>query len=412
MARPQSASATRSERTGGSCATARLKIWFLAYLFFGFAISGLLAVQLPLIIASDGHRPFRVGAVIACQNGGIVLAPLLGWIADRLRAWKAVLVGGLALIGISFASLAVERSLNGLLVTGVLLGIGAGACNTMTILLVTRATPRDDWAVEFATLQMLGATGSVVGFAVAGLIGSRTGTLTAAGLSILAMVAATRAPAGDAGSPGSERAVASASHDSPLLCFAVFLTTWLLFSISVSGFSSFYPITMARNFGVGVAESSAVLALATLTSLPLYGAVGRHVRRSGAAGLLAAGVAGRASALVVLATLALVHDAPSVVAIGCAGVFQAIWPMIGVTSSELSARLVPRHEGVAIGVFQATGSVASAIGALLSGYVADRYGYQDVLGVTAAVAVAAVICGLGLCRVARTALPVSGGPAD
>ena len=355
-------------------------------------------IQLPLVIASAGHRPFRIGAVIACQNGGIVLAPLWGWLAERLRALKATFIGSFALIGVSFASFAFGQSLADLLVSGFLLGLGTGACNTMVILLVTNSAPRHSWSARIATLQMLGAIGSVLGLGLAAVISSRAGMITAFLLSILAITVASCAPSAKLPSGWVAPVLLTASEKPSRAKFVAFLVTWFSFSLAVSEFSSFYPITMGHDFGVSVSRSAGMLSFATLASLPLYCIVGRVAQRLGSIGLFTLGVSGRAVCVIVLATLPTGHSVLSVVALGCAGVFQIMWPLIGTASSELAVRLAPAQGGVAVGLFQAIGSVASAIGALLSGFVADRYGYGDVLGVASAVAIFSAILSLVLFR--------------
>jgi predicted MFS family arabinose efflux permease len=77
-----------------------------------------------------------------------------------------------------------------------------------------------------------------------------------------------------------------------------------------------------------------------------------------------------------------------------AGLFQAIWPLIGVGSNDLAARLAPGSQGAAVGSYNAAGALASSCGALLSGLMAEMFGYRHVCELAAGTALAALACGL------------------
>ena len=372
-----------------------LETWFLAYLVFGFTLPGLTAILLPLVVVEAGHRPFRIGAVVACQNWGLLTAPFWGWTADRFAAWRPTFAFGLGLTAAAFAGLAFERRLPLLLASGVLLGIGSGACNTVAILLVTRTARPSLWSGKLATLQWLGAVGTVAGLATAGLVGARAGMILAGLLTLPAILLAClpRTPCPE---PAAAKPIHRQGH---LALFAMFLLAWFLLSVSIATFSSLYPITMHRRFGVEVGPSSIVLAAATFVSLPLYGLAGRLDPVS----MFASGVLGRCTALFGLAALSLAHDRNPLAALVCAALFQAVWPLLGVGSSALAATLTPPGKGAAIGLFQATGAIGSGAGALLAGSMADLYGYRNVFPAAAAVAILAVLISLLLGRLHRRA---------
>ena len=384
MGWPRSIPATDPDRARA------LETWFLAYLVFGFTVPGLTAILLPLVVVDAGHRPFRVGAVVACQNWGVLSAPLWGWAADRFAAWRPTFALGLGITAAGFAGLAFERSLSALLACGVMLGIGTGACGTLAILLVTRTAPPGLWSRKLAALQWLGGVGTVAGLATAGVVGARVGMVLAGLLTLPAIVLAWSTPVGRLEPP----VVTRADGKGHLAVFGVFLLAWFLLSVSIATFASLYPITMHRRFGVDVGPSSFVMAAATLVGLPLYALAGRLEP----ARVFASGALCRCVALLGLAAMSLAHDLDPVAALVCAALFQAVWPLLGVGSSALAATLTPRGKGAAIGVFQATGAIGSGAGALLAGLIADVAGYRNVFPAAAAVAILAVATSLLLGR--------------
>ena len=374
-----------------------LETWFIAFLMFGFAVPGLSAILLPLVVIDAGHRPFRVGAVVAFQNWGIVLSPLWGWAGDRFAARRAIFLGALATLSTALLGLAFGRSLSSLLACGFLLGVGTGACNTLAVLLVIKTTSPHEWGSKLAALQLLGAVGTVMGLAMAGFIGPRSGMLAAAFLAMLAVAIASARPIGEPADRSPQHPMqAPPAGATRWVAFALFLQAWFLLSVSVAAFAALYPITMAETFGVGVRWSSTVMAAATLASLPLYGLTGRGIARLGPMKLFLAGAATRCLALAGMTLFSLARHDAATPALWCAVLFQAAWPLIGVASSDLAAVLAPRGRGTAVGVFQAAGAVGSGAGALLGGSVADLYGYPDVLRLATIVAIASMMCGLVL----------------
>src|SRR5262245_19972057 len=55
-----------------------------------------------LVVTGSGRTATQIGAVIAAQNVGTLFAPLWGWVADRLRAYRAIFFSGFALLAGGF----------------------------------------------------------------------------------------------------------------------------------------------------------------------------------------------------------------------------------------------------------------------------------------------------------------------
>ncbi len=381
--------------------------WYASNAAVGFAVPGLAAIIIPLIVVRTGHEPIRVAAVVAAQNWGVLLAPVWGWLADRERVRPAVLFAGLLCIAAGFAGLASTRSLWLLLGASFAIGTGTGAFNTTAIILITRFRPVCEWGPRLAWLQTFGAIGTTAGLGAAGLIAPRTG----AAVAMVLMLAAAPMAMANVNSPlmrtlKDRRPGPAAQVIDPDRApgFALFLAAWFFLSLAVSVFASLYPITMQQSFGVSVRASSSAVAAATLVSLPLCMGAGVLVARLGSARVLLLGLLFRFGALLGLVLIGLAHAGPWLPAILLAALFQAVWPLLGVASNDLAASLAPFGRGVAIGVFNAVGALSSGIGALLAGLMAELFGYQHVIGLAAGMALVAVLLGLGLLRSHRRAM--------
>ncbi len=381
--------------------------WHVSYAMFGFLVPGLSSILLPLLVVDVGHRPFRVGSVVAAQSWGMLLAPVWGWYAGRFRSYRTLLVMGLLCLGCGFAAFSVARSLPALFGASFVIGVGTGGCGTVASLLIVDANPVGEWGRGIGRLQLWGAAGTILGFAVAGRMPADDAALLGCILVVPAiMLAARRLPphpltdgrqAIRHGRVVDEGSGVPGRHVRPPL-FALFLVTWSLFSLAVSAFPALFPITMFRAFSVRVHVSVDTVAIATMISLPLYGVAGRLVGRHGAVRIFAAGVLIRLLCLAMLAALTALHWQTMLPVLLLVGLFQGIWLLLGVSSSELAALLAPGPEGTAMGLFNATGAFASGIGAMLSGLVADVSGYRSIGVWAAGVALLAFALSLMLTR--------------
>ena len=70
-----------------------------AFLIYGALVPGLTVILLPVIVVEAGHRPFRIGAIVAALSAGSLFSPMWGWIADRMRASVVPLPLGFAFVG-------------------------------------------------------------------------------------------------------------------------------------------------------------------------------------------------------------------------------------------------------------------------------------------------------------------------
>lgn len=337
----------------------------------GFLIPGVAAIELPLVIVQAGHRPFRVGAVLALQNAGIMLAPLWGLFADRQRSARAASLPGYAALLVGFGLFAGCRGLDALLLAGFFLGTGYGAAQTGLALAVARRGAM----AAFGRMQLAAAIGMAGGFFAAATLLAHDAMLAAAFVTVTgdALALARRERVADATLRVKPPAIR-------MRRFALSLAmTWLLFSVAVALFASQYTLVMARSFGVGRHAASLAMAMGTLVGLPLYALAARARTQRTVARFVLGGFVVRASSLAALALLARADGSSPTAPLLVATLFQAIWPLIGVGATEIAASVTPKSQGFAIGAMNGIGALARAIGALVAGVVAERFGYPAVL---------------------------------
>jgi len=384
--------------------------WYGAYAILGALASGLAVISIPLAVVAGGGSATQIGSAIAAQNIGALFAPFWGTVADRSRAYRAVFFAGFVLIGIGFLGFSTLHGMRAWLASAFLIGFGTGASNTVATLFVVEFNPKSEWSQRISWLQTFNALGSVLGMAVAGLLAPRIGTFVAALLVIPAIIMGGRGlpvPGGKFHMPrphlsgaelrqllhhaGPNGATVVAHLHRPSWResgaifralgsgFGLFLACWFLFSLAVSSFASLYPVLMQKSFGISVAQSALLMSIATAVSIPLYNLAGRLATRRGPARVLGIGIAGRMLGLGGMAAVAYLHFGAAILpVIVLFGVYQGIWPLLSVASNSLAAGLAPFGEGAAMGLFNAVAAIASAVGAVAGGKVADVFGYPSV----------------------------------
>jgi MFS family permease len=404
--------------------------WYGAYAILGMLTSGLAVIAIPLVVTGGGGSATEIGTAIAAQNIGALFAPFWGAIADKFKSYRVIFFLGFILIGLGFLDLSALHGLAAWSAGAFLIGFGTGASNTVASLFVVEFTPQAEWGPRISWMQTFNAAGSVLGMALAGLLAPRLDTLLAALLVIPALIMGGRGlpvPRGRFHIPhprlhasqfvrllhrsGPNAAGVIAALHRPRIGdfrairmamttgFGLFLAAWFLFSLAVSSFASLYPVLMERSYGIAVAQSALLMSIATALSIPLYNYAGRLVTRRGPIFTLGIGIGGRMIGLAGLGALALMHVGWAILpVILLFGLYQGIWPLLSVASNDLAAGLAPFGEGAAMGLFNAAAAIASAIGALSGGAIADQFGYGAVSLFAAAVALLALACLVPLSR--------------
>lgn len=408
--------------------------WYGAYALLGALASGFIPILAPLVMDARGASATLIGAVMAALNLGLLSCPVWGSLADGRRAYRLVFSIGFVLLGLAIGAFTLNGSPTVELGLGFIMGLGIGASNTVANLFVVEFYPRSEWDSRIGALQTFNAMGQVVALVLAGMLLPRMGLLFAAALALPAIVLAnfglpvTRMPSGGHSLSAIEAKAGYLIRHSELWAgslfhhverprlptartlrvafsgnFGRFLAGWLILSFGISAFFALYPVLMREAFAIRPAASSTLYAGAAAFSIVLYGPAARYSNRLGAATVYRAGVWCRVVTLAGMVALAYV--APPFRFIGiiaCFTVFQLAWPLLSVSGTDLAAGLATMPQGEAMGLFGASGALASAAGALAAGVVAQTLGY----GATIVLATVAVMASVAPVR--QLATPAEG----
>ena len=388
--------------------------WFLAYACLGVVQGGMLPLLLPLSAGGSTHA----GTIVGVMNLAGLTAPFWGHLADRRRLHRQVLLAGMLLV---LAPLLLMPAVLGLPLKAALagvLGLGFAAANTVSNMFIVEVRPKEEWDARIGALQALGGLGQVSGLLLAGFIGGRyalafgvaAGLVAAAvpiawmtlrGIQVpVARTTATAHPAlgGESWASAPQRLFHVLSWRGFLtllhemeMPFARLLGVWFIAFVAISAVLTMFPLSLIRAFGVSVRLPASTYAFAAAVSLFLYPLAASAAKKHGARRVLRAGFGARTVAIAIL-TAAFVSQAHNVPLVLTGFVITVMaWPLLGVSGTALAAELAPGEKGEALGLFNASSSLAGAIGAFLGGWATEAFSYGTVCLISTIVVTLAVV---------------------
>jgi len=393
--------------------------WFLAYACLGIVQGGMLPVLLPLSAGGSTHA----GTIVGVMNFAGLTAPFWGHLADRRRVHRQVRLAGMLAALVPLVLMPVQLSLTLKAALAALLGLGFAAANTVANMFIVEVWPKEEWDARIGALQAVSGLGQVVGLLLAGFIGGRYALAfgVSAGLVASAVpiawltlrnvhvpiprnTATAHPPLGGegwCGAPARHFHLPTWSGLVKLLRelempFARLQIVWFVAFVAISAVLTLLPLALIRAFGVSDGMPATAYAFAAAGSLAIYPLAARIANERGARLVLRAGFAVRAIAIAILAAAFLspmMYDVPLAL-IGFIMLVLA-WPLLGVSGTALVAELASGEKGEALGLFNASSSLAGAVGAFLGGWAMDAVGFGTVCSGAAIVVALAALCSVG-----------------
>jgi hypothetical protein len=119
--------------------------WYGAYAILGALTSGLAIISVPLVVTNGGGTALQIGTAIAVQNLGALFAPLWGTVADRTRAYRAVLIASAlgAIVGGKVADMFGYPAVSLFAALGALLALASAAVLVPTVSVNTSNAKED-----------------------------------------------------------------------------------------------------------------------------------------------------------------------------------------------------------------------------------------------------------------------------
>jgi MFS family permease len=407
----------------------------LAYALLGAVSSGLLPILLPLMIVALTHHLSWVAYVMGGFNLGLLTSPLWGNLADSKQLHRPIFFCGFLVL---LLALAVMPFLPGILTwsgLSLLAGAGSSAVATMASLFIVEFDPQNEWEPRLGWLQTFNGGGQVAGLLLAGIFVSnfKLGLICSALALIPAIWLGARGL--PAGAKSYDWTVEIGNHmrrdldwrflanfgrpellgggllrfshhlslqgvrrsgDMLHTRFGRFLISWFAAAFGVAAFFAYFPVAMQKAYNVAPALTSSVYAMTAAIALVLYSVGGQLSGRFGAGRVYRWSLMLRflGFGLLLLVFFLPISRAP----IALAGFVLIIiaWPLQSISGTSLTARLTPFSQGEAMGLFNASGAVATVMGTFLGGPLVQFIGYPSLSAIALVGILLAWLTGHGL----------------
>lgn len=416
-----------------------ISVWYFAYLFLGIVTAGLVPVLLPLMMASLSHKLATVAYVMGAYNLGLLLSPLQGVVAERRHEYAPLFFAGLLFVGLGVAVMPLVTGLASWFVVAFVIGASSSAAATVASLFVVDFTPRAEWEPRIGWLQSFNGTGQVIGLVLAGIFSSGRFDL---GLWIAAAVMVPALIVGGIGLPvgtgAAKRSGKAARPEHPIhhlnfraltafprtslgvvgllrhshhlgrsgwialpsalhTVFGRFLISWFSMYLGVAAFFAYFPLLMQHGYAVAPAVTSLVYAAAAGVGIALFVMASHWCARHGVEAVYRLGLLVRALGFVLLlAMFFLPSPGRAPIALVSLALIVLAWPILSVSGTNLAASLTTGSEGTAMGMFNASGALATVLGTFAGGPLVRVFGYGVVPVLAIAGLLAALFLGSGL----------------
>ncbi|MDH3680703.1 MAG: MFS transporter [Acidimicrobiia bacterium] len=387
--------------------------WMLSNFAVGAGFSAFIALLIPPYVTETTDDVTASGVVMAVISLGAVLGPVLGSFADKYRAHRAVMCGGILGMGLGFALFAGAAESSALFaLDAIILGVSVAAISAVAPVFVVGAGLSQGLEAKRMTYySLMMPAGQVVG-----------GVLTTAAVQaewsfsnrfwLAAVVSALLFLAVLATSSGPEKRVhrvmdeAAPSYDdaadggkiglSAVLwsAFGVFLLVSTLTSVANNGINNQISNILPNVYGISESGTSTLIAVAGLLNIVLFFPAGRWMARSGAPAVYNAGLILRLGGALGMALVGWLASSAVIVAIACMQLLYQGSPFARLAQPSTAVGFATFPAGAANGWLIGCSALGSFLGSVLGGVFADRWGFNSVNWMAAAAAAGSVLIAL------------------
>jgi predicted MFS family arabinose efflux permease len=367
--------------------------WWMVSLFaMGAGFSAFVSLLIPPFVTEATGNAADAGIVMAIISLAAVLGPVLGGFADKYRAHRLVLLGGL--LGMALAFVAYALSAGDALVTAldaILMGTSIAAISAVApVFIVGAGKSQALQAKQLTVFNLINPIGQVVGGAL--LAAAASAALSyearfwiAAGVIFIIFLIVLPTSA----KPAAKIVVSAegASKDKQksiglkqvlVSTFGVYLLVLVLSSVGNNGINNQIANIFPNLYGIDSATTSTLISLAGLLNIGFYLVAGAWMSRSGAMPGFTFGTAIRLLGAFGMAVLGMVANAPVLIVAASMQVMYQSNAFIRFAQPVLGVRFSSIGPGGATGWVIGAAAFGSFIGSLLGGLLADKFGYNAI----------------------------------
>jgi predicted MFS family arabinose efflux permease len=368
--------------------------WMLSMFAIGISYSAFVSLLIPPYVTETGGDASTAGIVMGIIALGALAGPPIGSFADRYRAHRFVMVGGIAGMALSFVAYALSADNQALYaLDAILMGLSVAAVSaTAPVFIVGSKLDQATEAKQMTTLQLMMPAGQLVGGLLLAVVASWTFSnrfwLGAVVVSItFAVVWFTsggvgqrldRAMSRDNDSGESRTRTRIGLKQVLVSTFGIYFAVLVLTSVANNGVNAQIANIMPEVYGIDAKTTSALISIAGLLNILLYFPAGRWMAKKGGFSPFTAGIAARMTAGLGMGAVGMMTDNKVLLGAAFMQLMYNAAPFVRLPQAGLAVRFASFPAGQANGWVIAASALGSFVGALLGGFLAKEFGYNSV----------------------------------
>lgn len=404
--------------------------WMASNVAVGAGWAAFIALLVPPYITQATGSASQAGVVMAMMSLAAVLGPVLGGIADKYRAHRHVMVGGLGAMTLALLAMGVASGDSEFqVIDAVVMGVGvAGVSAVAPVFIVSAGLSEQLQARRLTAFNVAFPAGQVAGGMMMAAAAQAKWTfdqrfyLGAAVLALLTVIvfftsakptAALVLDDNDDPTAAVEETATTRRTGFRGVIFSLFglyLLVLVLSSIANNGVNNQIANILPNVYGISETTTSSLISLAGVLNIVLFFVAGKVMTKYGPLTPFLAGTVMRFGGAACLGLLGWVSDAPVLLVAAAMQLLYQGSPFARLPQNVLAVRYAPIPSGQANGWVIAGSALGSFIGSLLGGWLADEVGFNSISWM------AAISAGLGVGLVILVIWPADrrryGGPDD
>jgi len=383
------------------------QMWMVSNVAVGAGWAAFVALLVPPYITQATGSASKAGVVMAMMSLAAVLGPVLGGIADRYRAHRQVMVGGLGAMTFALVAFGVASGDSEFqVIDAVIMGVGvAGVSAVAPVFIVSAGLSEQLQAKRLTAFNVAFPAGQVAGGMLMAAAAQAEWSfeqrfyIGAAVLALLTVIVffTSAAPTAalvlddeDGGDDGDDEQTRTAGFGGVIFSmFGLYLLVLVLSSIANNGVNNQIANILPNVYGISETTTSSLISLAGVLNIALFFVAGKVMTRFGPLTPFVAGTVMRFGGAACMGLLGWVSDAPVLLVAAAMQLLYQGSPFARLPQNVLAVRYAPIPSGQANGWVIAGSAAGSFIGSLLGGWLADEVGFNSISWM------AAISAGLG-----------------
>ncbi len=383
--------------------------WMFANVAVGAGFTAFVALLVPPYITQATGSASEAGVIMSLISLAAVAGPVFGGLADRYKAHRYVMVGGLAAMTLALLAFGVASGDSEFqVIDALIMGLGvAGVSAVAPVFIVSAGLSEALQAKRLTAFSIAFPAGQVVGgmmlaaAAKAEWSFSQRFYLGAAVLGVCTVIVwfTSAAPTAaielvdenaDDLPEGIEQTRRTGIRGVLFSLFGLYVLVLVLSSVANNGINSQIANILPNLYGISETTTSSLISLAGLLNIVLFFAAAKAMTKYGPLAPFVAGTVMRFGGAIALGALGLVTKAPVLLVAAAMQLLYQGSPFVRLPQNVLAVRFAPIPSGQANGWVIAGSAMGSFIGSLLGGWLADEVGYNAINWMGAVAAGAAV----------------------